>query len=165
MSTELYIPPQKPKPKPYNPANGQFLKGNVPHNKGKKWDDYMPKRSQRRAAKGWKNIEIHRPTSRPDTAGRCRKAVVAITDDGKFHVFKDAPLAAEWLKRYTGESCNRENIGRCCRENASERECKHSWRPGQKKGSSTINTDHRYKGVRWYFENDYTWYSKVARNE
>ena len=45
-------------------------------------------------------------------------------------------------------------VGRCCRDNASRKVCKHSWRPGQKKGSTTINTDHRYMGIRFYFEAD-----------
>ena len=49
---------------------------------------------------------------------------------------------------------SRENVGRCCRDNASRKVCKHSWRPGQKKGSTTINTDHRYMGIRFYFEAD-----------
>lgn len=52
---ELYIPRERPK---YNPANGQFLKGTEPFNKGKKWDEYMGKRAQRRAMKGWKNLDI-----------------------------------------------------------------------------------------------------------
>ncbi|MCF8219774.1 MAG: hypothetical protein K9J21_12445 [Bacteroidales bacterium] len=28
--------------------NGQFAKGHTPHNKGKQWDDYMPKEHQQR---------------------------------------------------------------------------------------------------------------------
>lgn len=30
-------------------SDGRFKKGNVPHTKGKKWDDYMPKESQERS--------------------------------------------------------------------------------------------------------------------
>ena len=59
-----------------------------------------------------------------------------------------AQLAALWC------GGSRENVGRCCRDNASRKVCKHSWRPGQKKGSTTINTDHRYMGIRFYFEAD-----------
>lgn len=163
-SNELYIPPQRPKPLPYNPTNGQFVKGIVPHNKGKKWDDFMPKRSQRRAAKGWKNLDKYRPTTRPDTAGRCRKQVVALMDGGGFHVFPYIGAAAEWLKRTTGESCNRENIGRCCRENASRRPLQRPW--GNRNGKAADiqpNTDHRYKGIRWYFEKDAVWLGKVKQ--
>ena len=42
---ELYIPIERPQ---YNPTNGQFLKGHVPHNKGKKWEDYMDMRKAKR---------------------------------------------------------------------------------------------------------------------
>ena len=155
MSTELYIPPVRPKPKKRNPDNGRFLKGHEPANKGKRWDEYMSKRAQRRSAKGWKNLDIHRnKNGRPDTAGRCRKPVVALTDDGKFHVFKQIKDAATWI------GGNRENVGRCCRMNAIRRTKLHSWAPGQPKGTSEVNTDHRYKGVRWYFETDATWMEK-----
>ena len=37
-----------------NKQNGQFLKGHVPANKGKKWSDYMGKRAMKRAAKNAK---------------------------------------------------------------------------------------------------------------
>ncbi len=160
MSTELYIPTVR---RTTNPTNGQYLKGHVPHNKGKQWNDYMGKRAQKKCSKGWKNLDHYRTENGKKHGGRNRKPIVAITDDGKFRVFKDSYLAAEWFKKYTGKSCNRENIGRCCRDNASRKVCKHSWRPGQKKGSTTINTDHRYMGVRWYYESDTTWYAKISK--
>lgn len=163
MSTELYIPPI-PRPKPTtDPKTGRFLPGHVPANKGKTWDEFMSKRGQRKSAKGWKNIDEHRSENGKKYGGRNRKPIVAITDDGKLRVFKDSYLAEMWLKKHTGKSCNRENIGRCCRYNASRKVCKHSWRPGQKKGSTTINTDHRYMGIRFYFESDKTWYSKILK--
>lgn len=164
MSTELYIPLIKPKPKGYNPANGRFLKGHVPFNKGKNWDEVMPKRSQRRAKRGWKNLEKYRPTSRPDTAGRCRKQTVALTDDGRFFVFGYLGAAAEWLQRKTGEHCSRENIGRCCRENESRKPLSRPWsKRNGKEGDKQPNTDHRYKGIRWYFEGDPTWMEKYKQ--
>jgi hypothetical protein len=166
MSTELYIPPVRPKPKRYNPANGQFLKGHEPTNKGKRWDEYTSKSAQRRSAKGWVNLDKYRPTSRPDTAGRCRKPIVALTDDGKFRVFKDSPSAAEWLKRYTGESCNRENIGRCCRQNYEKKPLSRPWgKRNGKEADKEPNTDHRYKGVRWYYESDATWMAKYKSEQ
>lgn len=160
MSTELYIPPVRPKPKRYNPANGQFLKGHEPTNKGKRWDEWMSKQGQRHSAKGWKNLDNYRSINGQKYGGRNRKTIIALTDDGKFRVFNDAPSAEEWLKRYSGESCSRYNIGRCCRENASHRVKLHSWAPGKPKGTSEVNTDHRYKGVRWYYESDATWMEK-----
>ena len=149
---ELHLPPKRPK---YNIHNGQFLKGHEPHNKGKKWDDYMSKRGQRRAAKGWKNLEKYRPKERPDTAGRCRKKVVGVTDDGKFRIFPRLQDAAEWC------GGSRENVGRCCRHNQSRKECKHDWRPGQCKGANVVNTDHKYMGIRFYYYSDPIWWYKV----
>ena len=37
MATELYIEPER---RYRNALNGQFLKGNTPHNKGKKWNEW-----------------------------------------------------------------------------------------------------------------------------
>ena len=150
MSTELYIP-QTPRPKPTtDPKTGRFLPGHVPFNKGKKWADFKTKKGQRNSAKGWKNCEIGHTKGHPavEGAGRPKKPVVAITDDGTLHAFSFIGAAALWC------GGSRENVGRCCRDNASRKVCKHSCRPGQKKGSTTINTDHRYMGIRFYFEAD-----------
>ena len=159
MSTELSLQPTRPT---RNKVSGRFLPGHMPANKGKRWADYLSEESQREIAKGWKNLDEYRSENGKKYGGRNRKPIVAITDDGKFRVFKDGYLAAEWLKRHIGKSCNRENIGRCCRMNASRRVKKHSWAPGTPKGTSTVNTDHRYMGIRFYFESDYKiWKSKL----
>lgn len=160
MSTELSLQPTRPT---RNKVTGRFLPGHVPANKGKRWADYLSEESQREIAKGWKNLDEYRSENGKKYGGRNRKPIVAITDDGKFRVFKDGYLAAEWLKRHIGKSCNRENIGRCCRMNASRRVKKHSWAPGTPKGTSTVNTDHRYMGIRFYFESDKIWYSKILK--
>ena len=160
MSTELYIPPT-PRPKPTRcPKTGRFLPGHVPANKGKTWGDYMTKRAQRRAAKGWKNCEIGHAygRKRPDNSGRCRKPVVAITDDGTLHAFSFIGAAALWC------GGSRENVGRCCRDNHAQRVNKHDWSKGRKKGSGHINTDHRYMGIRFYFEADHEiWMPKFKK--
>lgn len=153
MSNELWLPPTK-----VNPKNGRFLKGHVPANKGKKWDEFMSKRSQRRSAKGWVNVEKYRPKKRSDVSGRCKKKVVVVTDDGKFKIFSFMLEAAIWL----GKESMRNNIGRCCRENMSKKVCKHNWRQGQPKGADLINTDHKYMGYRWYFYDDPAWWDKVG---
>lgn len=145
---ELYIPAPRPT---HNLITGQFLKGHTPHNKGKHWDEYMTARGKRHAAKGWKNLQTHRPKHRPDTAGRCRKKVVAITDDGKFRIFDYITPAAEWV------GGSRENVGRCCRYNQS-RQALHDTKGRQ---INRINTDHRYKGIRFYFYDDPVWWNKV----
>ena len=137
-------------------TNGQFLKGHVPANKGKKWSDYMGKRAQKRAMKGWENLAKYRNINgRADTAGRSRKQVVAVLDDGSWLLFPYIGPAAEWV------GGSRENVGRCCRMNQSKKVCKHDWRQGQPKGASRVNTDHKYMGIRFYFEADNIWTTKI----
>jgi hypothetical protein len=147
---ELTLPPVNDG---VNKINGRFLKGHVPANKGKRWSDYMGKRAQKRAAKGWKNLDLHRnKNGRPDTAVRCRKQVVAVMDDGSWLIFPYVGAAAEWL------GCgSRENIGRCCRQNESKKEFHKT--NGVKAGR--VNTDHRYRGIRFYFESDNVWMNKI----
>lgn len=110
MSMELLI--EQPRPT-RNKVTGRFLKGHVPHNKGKKWSEYMGKRAQKKSAKGWANLDRHR-----------------------------------------NKNGSRENVGRCCRYNTARH---------VDKRSGNINTDHRYKGVRWYFEGDPIWVSKISK--
>jgi len=130
----LYIPTDWTR---INPKNGQFMKGHEPKNKGRKWDEWASKKSQRKMRKGWKNLDKYRNCNgRADTAGRCRKEVVAVRNNGEYHIFDYVGAAAEWL------GGSRENVGRCCRENQSRREKKHDWAPGFSKGTSRVNTDH-----------------------
>ena len=73
---ELYIPKERPQ---YNPTNGQFLKGHIPFNKGKKASEYM-------TPEGLANsIRIGRKNLKPNKnlGGHNKKAVIAITDEGK----------------------------------------------------------------------------------
>ena len=143
---ELYLPPVLPD---YNLKTGQFKKGHVPYNKGKKWSEYMTKRAQKRCAKGWKNLDKFRPTTRPDTSGRCRRPIIAVMDDGKWLFIPDAVRAHQWLGKGT-----RENIGRCCR-------CNEERRVNKKTGK--VNTDHRYTGIRFYFDSDSEWMKKIKQ--
>ena len=145
---ELTLPPEWTG---INKQTGQYLKGHVPANKGKKWSEYMTKRAMKRAAKGWKNLTTHRPTTRPDTAGRCRKQVVAVMDDGSWLVFPYLGPAAQWV------GGSRENVGRCCRSNQS----KAVLRNPHGKPTGKVNTDHRYRGIRFYFETDNVWTTKI----
>lgn len=119
-------------------TNGRFLKGHVPYTKGKRWCEYMSKRAQRRCAKGWKNLEVHRGKVHPN-AGRPKKSVVALDEQGNWAVFPSLKHAAEWC------SGKWENIFRCCRQNSLHKE----------------NTDHHYKGFRFYFETDDQWICKI----
>lgn len=142
---ELYLPPEVPK---RNAVTGRFMKGHVPANKGKKWSDYMGKRAMKRAAKGWKNVCEHRPKHRSDTAGRCRKAVIAVMDDGTWKFFSYIGNAGKWI------GGSRENVGRCCRFNQARH---------VNKKTGAINTDHKYNGVRFYFEDDNIWTTKISQ--
>ena len=42
---ELSLDPQR---RERNPLTGQYLKGNTPHNKGRKWSEYMPEESKKK---------------------------------------------------------------------------------------------------------------------
>ena len=126
-------------------SRGRYAKGNVPYNKGKTWAEYMPKRAQKRAMKGWKNLAKYRPKHLAETAGRSRRQVIAIDDDGRWTCFSYIGAAAQWI------GGNRNNVGRCCRDNQSRRVIR---------GGKT-NTDHRYMGIRFYFEDDDAWHAKI----
>ena len=130
-----------------NRQNGQFLKGHVPFNKGKKWSEWMGKRKQRKCMKGWKNLDLYRHKKRADVADRCRKAVIAILDDGRWKMYPYIGAAALELG-----GC-RENVRRCCQCNERGKNPTKTWK--------RINTDHKYMGVRFYFENDETWLTKI----
>lgn len=148
----LYIPTDWTR---INPKTGRFMKGHVPANKGRKWSEWMSKKGQRRSAKGWKNLDKYRNINgRPDTAGRCRKEVVAVHNNGKYHIFDSVDAAAKWIG-----GC-RENVGRCCRENKSRKALKKPW--GKETGK--VNTDHQYKGVRFYFADDPIWQEKIGKD-
>jgi hypothetical protein len=137
-----------------NNVTGRFLKGHVPANKGKKWTDYMGKRAMKRSAKGWANLDKHRnKNGRPDTAGRSRKEVIAVTDDGRWFHFGYVGAAAQWC------GGSRENVGRCCRSNQS----KVILNDTHGKPNGKVNTDHRYMGVRFYFESDNVWTTKINK--
>ena len=142
---ELYLPPER---KAYNPTNGQFLKGHTPHNKGKRWSEWMSKRGQRKVMRTTTKNLMHRPKSRPDTAARCRVPVVAVRDDGTWCVLPYVGAAGEWVG-----GC-RENVRRCC-------QCNQARHVNKKTGA--VNTDHRYMGIRWYFETDNVWTEKIQR--
>lgn len=141
---ELYLPPDF---EPKTTERGRFRKGNVPFNKGKKWSDYMSKRSQKRAAKGWENLEKFRP-AHPDNAGRKKKPIIAVMDDGSWCYFSHTTPAAKWCG-----GC-RENINRCCKMNFARHV---NIRNGK------VNTDHRYMGIRFYFEADDIWTEKIKK--
>lgn len=141
---ELNLPPERLE---RNAVTGRFMKGHKTHNKGRKWSEWMPKRSQRRASKGWKNLDTHRPKTRPDTAERLRRPVIGVTDAGEWAFFPYVGDAAEKL------GISQRNISRCCMSNEK----------GISGKRRVINTDHRYKGIRWYYESDNKWTTKIKQ--
>ena len=72
-------------------------------------------------------------------SGRPKKAVIAVMDNGEWKIFSYSVPAAEFVNG------SRFNVVRCCRQNACH----------------GINTDHRYKGIRFYFDTDDNWITKL----
>lgn len=137
---ELYIPGDRVT---RNAVTGQYMKGNVPHNKGKHWSDYMGKRAQRRCVRGWQNILKHRGAPDPDMLARkTRTQVVAVGYKGNWLVFPSCTEAVQWV----GSTAS--NISRCCR-----------WNRDRHHGKN----DYMTKGVRFYYENDNQWTGKIAQ--
>ena len=75
MSFELYIERERPQ---RNAVNGRFLKGHVPHNKGKKWNEWMDMRK----SKNIKRIGIKNLHGRKDVGGWNKQPVFAINKNG-----------------------------------------------------------------------------------
>ena len=96
---ELYIEPIRPT---RNPITGHFLKGIAPHNKGKKWEDYLDKETADRIRKNMVHI------GRPDFGGNNRKQVIAIYKGKFFGVFESSREAGSRLGLID------RNIRACC---------------------------------------------------
>lgn len=79
---ELYIPPETPE---RNPLNGRFNKVHVPHNKGKKWIEWMDRRKHKKVLKiGINNLK----KGRKNICGWNKKPVIMIEKDGKHTYFE-----------------------------------------------------------------------------
>ena len=99
---ELYLEPIR---MTRNPVNGKFLKGHVPHNKGKKWSDYMDMRKAKRIKRiAKKNLKYNY-----NIGGWNKKKVIGIKDGKIIGVFNSAHDAAKRL------GLIRRNISHCCR--------------------------------------------------
>lgn len=145
---ELYLPPEPlVHNKGRNLANGQFLPGHEPHNKGMSWDEYVGKRAQKRMKRGWKNLDKYRPKERSEKSGRSKKPVIVIDKEGNWKYFSDGNIASENL------GICKSNVYRCCRENEKGT-------VDQRTGKQ--NYDHACRGLRFYFETDSKWISRIA---
>lgn len=83
---ELYIPPERPT---RNLITGKFLKGHIPHNKGKRWADYMDMRKAKRI----KRIGVKNLVRNYRISGWNAKPVVAIKDDKLVGIYPSASEA------------------------------------------------------------------------
>ena len=94
-----------------NLQNGQFLKGHIPHNRGKKWSEWMDMRKAKKVLRiGAQNLK-----GRSDIGGWNARKVVAVREqDGRWWVFSSAAKAAEITKTIG------RNIIRCC-----QKKCRH----------------------------------------
>lgn len=84
---ELYVPIERPD---RNFVTGRFLKGRVPHNKGKKMSDYLDEETIKKCKEaGLKNLKSNR-----NLGGWNKRAVVAIYDERVVGWFPSASEAA-----------------------------------------------------------------------
>jgi hypothetical protein len=64
------------------------MKGHVPFNKGRKWSEYMSKRSQRRCSRGWIDIDVFRNKGAVAEGNYTRtdRPVLVKTSNGKYAI-------------------------------------------------------------------------------
>jgi hypothetical protein len=123
-----------------NKVTGHYMKGHIPFNKSRKWSEYMSKRSQRRCARGWANIDKFR--NKGACAGWNKRAVVAITEDGVFVGRFESGMSAA---RASGAQPR--NINLCCRKM-------------RRHAGKTIDG----RRLRWFYENDDRWINEIRNN-
>ena len=127
-----------------DPRTGRFVKGSTPANKGKRWSEFMSKRGQRRASKGWRNLIEHR-CERPANAGRPKVPVIGIRiSDGRWWRFPSLTVAEE----KTG--VRQENIRQCALHIRSNKKSK-----AVRKSAG---------GFRWFLESDDEWMRQVMKD-
>jgi hypothetical protein len=101
---ELYIEPIR-----INVINGQFRKGHIPWNKGKKWYEWMDGRKQKRVLK---YLEIGRKLGNKQLAGNNKIEVIGIKN-GQLLSYKSA-TDAEKVFKFVGIKVNKRNINKVC---------------------------------------------------
>ena len=147
-SYELRLEPIRVK---RDPVAEQPKKRRTSPRKGKTWDDFLSRESQERCAKGWENLNIYRKTAVRNSRGKSGtpgRQVVAVFDDGRFEKFESLEQAG----RYVG--VNYTCISVCCKRNKEGKAFK------RRKGIPY--TDHRCMGVRFYYEDDPIWITKIG---
>lgn len=89
---------------PPRKSNGQFVKGHTPHNKGKKWSEYMDGRKARKI----KRILLSYRQVNHNIGGWNKKQIVGISIDGKACVFE----SSKDVERKLGLTAR--NVRHCC---------------------------------------------------
>lgn len=88
-----------------NLKTGTFLKGHIPHNAGKNWDEWLSKEKQKKILEtGRKNLHVNK-----SLWGWNKRAVVAVNEHGQYKYCESAKKAGEIMGL-----CSR-NIIACCR--------------------------------------------------
>lgn len=90
--------PQVPKRR----ADGRFTKGFKPHNKGKKWSEWMSEEGQKKVLASQKHY------GRKDIGGCNKKEIIMTDSNGKEWYFESAVKCAEKIGGYPT------NICKCC---------------------------------------------------
>lgn len=150
--------------RPQRQSNGRFLPGHKSPIKGIPRTTWMSEEKDMRL----REIGAKRfcELGRSENSGRPKRKVVLVTDDGRFCVF---PSVAEGARKIGNALAA--NVGKCCRKNASRRVKTRTWMGSRVKGDkgvskaegSLVNTDHKYVGFRWYFEDDDIWTTKIRQ--
>ena len=141
-SYELTFSPERPN---RNLKTGRLMPGARPHNKGKRWDEYMSPRGQETAKIGWENLKCEH--KRSPLSGKTPTPIIAIVRERPVF-FPTIEAAARWIEGLP------QSVHRCAHDNRART-------VNRRNGS--INTDHRYKGVRFYYESDEQWTEKISR--
>lgn len=97
--------------------------------------------------------EVERPGAKRRRGHPCH-SVVAVLDDGSYIKFPSVMAATEWI------GMKETSVSVCCRLNLRKNVVK---KRGRSKGYH-INTEHRIKGVRWYYEEDDVWKTKIRED-
>lgn len=89
-----------------NLKTGTFLKGHIPHNAGKPWNEWMPEDAQKRVAEiGRKNLRVNK-----SLWGANKRAVVCVNEKtGEYKYCESATKAAKIVGH------DHTNITACCR--------------------------------------------------
>ena len=89
-----------------NFKNGRFLPGHIPHNTGRKWEEWMPENKRALVLEiGRKNLRVN-----PAVRGWNKRAIVAVNEKGEHRYCESAAKAAEIM------GLDSRNITACCQK-------------------------------------------------